>query len=208
MELQVLNSQGQSVGNVEVADAIFDRDFNETLVHQVVVAHLAAARRGSRGQRTRSEVSGGGIKPWRQKGTGRARAGSIRSPLWRGGGVTFAARPQSHAQKVNRKMFRNAVRAILSELRRQERLVVIDEPQMAAPKTREGVALLRRLGVSADDRVLLVIDQPQANLELALRNLPGAAVTTANALAPSVLVACDKVLISKAGLTRIGEWLA
>ncbi len=208
MEFQVLNNEGQSVGNVEVADAVFDRDFNETLVHQVVVAHLAAARQGSRGQKTRSEVSGGGIKPWRQKGTGRARAGSIRSPLWRSGGVTFAARPQSHAQKVNRKMYRNAVRSILSELQRQQRLVVIDEPQMTEPKTRHGVTLLRNLGITADERVLLVLDQPDANLQLALRNLPGAAVTSVNALAPSALVACDKVVVSKAGLTRIGEWLA
>lgn len=207
MELQVLNNDGQSVGNVEVADTVFDRDFNETLVHQVVVAHLAAARQGSRAQKSRSDVSGGGSKPWRQKGTGRARAGSIRSPLWRGGGVTFAARPQSHIQKVNRKMYRNALRSILSELRRQDRLLVIDQPEVAEPKTRLGVGLLKNLGVTSGERVLLVVDQAQTNLQLALRNLPAVAVTTVNGLAPNALVACDKVLLSKAGLADIGEWL-
>lgn len=208
MELQLLNHDGQPVGSVEVAEAIFDRSFNEALVHQVVVAHLAAARQGSRAQKNRAQVRGGGIKPWRQKGTGRARAGSIRSPLWRGGGATFAARPQNHAQKVNRKMHRGALCAIFSELRRQDRLLIVDGLQVAEPKTKLGVALLSNFNVARQDRVLLIVDQLQGNLGLALRNVPGVSITTLNSLAPSALVGSDKVIISKAALTQLGEWLA
>ncbi|NBQ12847.1 MAG: 50S ribosomal protein L4, partial [Gammaproteobacteria bacterium] len=133
---------------VEVSEVTFGREFNEALVHQVVVAYLAGARQGTRAQKTRAEVRGGGRKPWRQKGTGRARAGSIRSPIWRGGGTTFAARPQDHSQKVNRKMYRGAMRAILSELVRQDRLVVVEQFAAETPKTKALVAQLAALSVS------------------------------------------------------------
>ncbi|MFZ8890070.1 MAG: 50S ribosomal protein L4, partial [Pseudomonadales bacterium] len=140
---------------VEVSEVTFGREFNEALVHQVVVAYLAGARQGTRAQKTRAEVRGGGRKPWRQKGTGRARAGSIRSPIWRGGGTTFAARPQDHSQKVNRKMYRGAMRAILSELVRQDRLVVVEQFAAETPKTKALVAQLAALSVS---NVLIVTE--------------------------------------------------
>jgi large subunit ribosomal protein L4 len=207
MELQVINSEGQSSGNVSVSDAVFDRTFNPSLVHQVVVAYMAGARAGTRAQKTRSEVRGGGSKPWRQKGTGRARAGTIRSPLWRSGGVTFAARPQDHSQKVNRKMYRSALRAILSELLRQDRLLVADELRVDEPRTKKGVALLQGLGVTGR-RVLLVTAQPDETLVLAVRNLPNVAVCTVSGLAPSELVGAEQVVISKAALEQIEGWLA
>jgi large subunit ribosomal protein L4 len=207
MELQVINSEGQSSGNVSVSDAVFDRAFNPSLVHQVVVAYLAGARAGTRAQKTRSEVRGGGSKPWRQKGTGRARAGTIRSPLWRSGGVTFAARPQDHSQKVNRKMYRSALRAILSELLRQDRLLVADELRVDEPRTKKGLALLQGLGL-ADGRVLLVTAQPDEMLVLAVRNLPNVAVSPVTGLAPSELIGADKVVVSKAALEQIEGWLA
>lgn len=208
MELQVINSDGRASGNVTVADEVFDRAFNETLVHQVVVAYLAGARAGTRAQKTRSDVRGGGTKPWRQKGTGRARAGTIRSPLWRSGGVTFAARPQNHAQKLNKKMYRSALRSIFSELRRQERLVVVDAVSLDAPRTKQGLALLSALGIGTDERVLLVTEQPETNLELAVRNLPKVATCTVGSLAPPALVGGDKIIITRAALDRVGEWLS
>ncbi|MGB0213797.1 50S ribosomal protein L4, partial [Algiphilus sp.] len=153
---------------VEVSETTFGREFNEALVHQVVVAYLAGARQGTRAQKTRAEVRGGGRKPWRQKGTGRARAGSIRSPIWRGGGTTFAARPQDHSQKVNRKMYRGAMRSILSELVRQDRLVVVEQFAAETPKTKALVGQLAALSVS---NVLIVTEGMDENLYLASRNL-------------------------------------
>lgn len=150
-------------GSVEISDVTFGREFNEPLVHQVVVAHMAAARQGSRAQKTRSEVSGGGRKPWRQKGTGRARAGTIRSPIWRGGGVTFAARPQDHSTKVNRKMYRGALRCIVSELIRQGRLVAVDEFNVGEPKTKTLLQQLKTLELSS---VLIVTQEVEQNLYL------------------------------------------
>jgi len=141
MELAIKDASG----GLEVSEATFGREFNEALVHQVVVAYAAGARQGTRAQKTRSEVSGGGKKPWAQKGTGRARAGTIRSPIWRSGGVSFAAKPQDHSQKVNRKMYRGAIKSILSELVRQERLIVVESFALAAPKTKELVAKLKEL---------------------------------------------------------------
>lgn len=206
MELAVQPLGGQTAGQtVAVPDRVFDQPFNEPLVHQIVVAYLAGGRAGTRAQKSRAEVSGGGRKPWRQKGTGRARVGSIRSPLWRGGGVTFAARPQDHSQKVNRKMYRAALRSIFSELRRQERLVVVGELALAEPKTRLMVARLAELGIQSS--ALLVTDVPDRNLELSARNLPQVAVREVSKLDPVSLIRFDKVVLTTGAVARVGEWL-
>jgi large subunit ribosomal protein L4 len=200
-----LNLAGAGAGTVEVSDATFGKEFNEALVHQVVTAYLAGARQGTRAQKNRSDVRGGGKKPWRQKGTGRARAGTIRSPIWRGGGVTFAARPQDHSQKVNRKMYRAAMRSILSELVRQERLVVVDEFAVEAPKTKQLVAKLEDLGL---ERVLIVTEELDEKLYLAARNIPNVDVIDAAAADPVSLVAFDKVLVTVSALRKFEEKLA
>jgi large subunit ribosomal protein L4 len=200
MELPV-----QGGTSVTVADAAFAREFNEPLVHQAVTAVLAGGRQGTRAQKARSDVRGGGSKPWRQKGTGRARAGTIRSPLWRGGGTTFAARPQNHAQKLNKKMYRGAMCSILSELIRQERLVVVDSFGVAEAKTRQLVAKLKDLGLHD---VLIVCDRPDENLSLAARNLYSVAVCDADNADPVSLIGFDKVLITVPALQRIEERLA
>jgi len=191
--------------SVTVADAAFAREFNEPLVHQAVTAVLAGSRQGTRAQKARSDVRGGGSKPWRQKGTGRARAGTIRSPVWRGGGKTFAARPQNHAQKLNKKMYRGAMSSILSELIRQERLVVVDSFGVAEAKTRQLVAKLKDLGLHD---VLIVCDKPDNNLSLAARNLYSVAVCDADNADPVSLIGFDKVLITVPALQRIEERLA
>lgn len=200
-----LNLAGAGAGTVEVSDATFGKEFNEALVHQVVTAYLAAGRQGTRAQKNRSDVRGGGKKPWRQKGTGRARAGTIRSPLWRSGGVTFAARPQDHSQKVNRKMYRAAMRAILSELVRQERLVAIDEITVEAPRTRQLVAKLNELGL---EKVLIVTEEVDEKLYLAARNIPNVDVVDVAAADPVSLVAFDKVLVTVSALRKFEEKLA
>ncbi|SFH55074.1 50S ribosomal protein L4 [Modicisalibacter xianhensis] len=192
-------------GTVEVADATFGKEFNEALVHQVVTAYLAGGRQGTRAQKTRSEVSGGGKKPWRQKGTGRARAGTIRSPLWRSGGVTFAARPQDYTQKVNRKMYRAAMRSILSELVRQERLVAVEEFAVDAPKTKQLVAKLKELDL---EKVLIVTEEVDEKLYLAARNIPNVDVVDVAAADPVRLVAFDKVLVTVSALRKFEEKLA
>ncbi|MCB1709108.1 MAG: 50S ribosomal protein L4, partial [Halioglobus sp.] len=168
MELSVLKPGNAAAGTVSVSDVAFAREYNEDLVHQVVTAYMAGARQGTRAQKTRSEVAGGGKKPWRQKGSGRARAGTIRSPIWRSGGVAFAARPQDHSQKVNRKMYRAALRSIMSELARQDRLVVVESMDLAAPKTK---LLVQQLGEYGLDSVLIVSTEVGENLYLAARNL-------------------------------------
>ena len=190
---------------VEVSETTFGREFNEALVHQVVVAYLAGARQGTRAQKTRAEVRGGGRKPWRQKGTGRARAGSIRSPIWRGGGTTFAARPQDHSQKVNRKMYRGAMRAILSELVRQDRLVVVEQFAAETPKTKALVAQLAALSVS---NVLIVTEGMDDNLYLASRNLKDVDVRDVAATDPVCLIAHEKVLMTVEALKKFEEQLA
>jgi large subunit ribosomal protein L4 len=200
MELQV-----QGGKSVTVSDAAFAREFNEPLVHQAVTAVLAGARQGTRAQKTRSDVRGGGSKPWRQKGTGRARAGTIRSPLWRGGGRAFAARPQNHAQKLNKKMYRGAICSILSELIRQQRLVVVDSFGVAEAKTRQLVAKLKDLGL---DDVLIVCDKPDENLYLAARNLYSVAVCDSDSADPVSLIGFDKVLITVPALQKMEEKLA
>ncbi|MGP9641956.1 50S ribosomal protein L4 [Halomonas sp. 86] len=192
-------------GTVEVADATFGKEFNEALVHQVVTAYLAGGRQGTRAQKSRSDVRGGGKKPWRQKGTGRARAGTIRSPLWRSGGVTFAARPQDYTQKVNRKMYRAAMRSILSELVRQERLVAIEEFSVEAPKTKQVAAKLKELNL---EKVLIVTEEMDETLYLAARNLPHVDVVDVAAADPVSLVAFDKVLVTVSALRKFEEKLA
>ena len=189
-------------GAVDVSDATFGKDFNEALVHQVVTAYLAGARQGTVAQKTRSDVSGGGKKPWRQKGTGRARAGTIRSPLWRSGGVTFAARPQDHSHKVNRKMYRAAMRSILSELVRQDRLVAVDAISVEAPKTKLLIAKLQELGL---EKALIVTEEQDVNLYLAARNIPYVDVVNVAGADPVILVGYDKVLMTVAALRKFEE---
>ncbi|MCE0493996.1 50S ribosomal protein L4 [Vibrio salinus] len=200
MELMVKGADA-----LTVSETTFGREFNEALVHQVVVAFAAGARQGTRAQKTRSEVSGGGAKPWRQKGTGRARAGTIRSPIWRTGGVTFAAKPQDHSQKVNKKMYRGAMKAILSELVRQERLIVVDNFSVEAPKTKELVAKLKELELND---VLIVTGEVDENLFLAARNLYKVDVRDAAGIDPVSLIAFDKVLMTAAAVKQVEEMLA
>ncbi|MBF7689709.1 50S ribosomal protein L4 [Acinetobacter pollinis] len=195
-----MNLQTVSGSAVELSEVAFGREFNEALVHQVVTAYLAGGRQGSRAQKSRGEVSGGGKKPFRQKGTGRARAGSIRSPIWVGGGKTFAARPQDWSQKVNRKMYRGAMQCILAELVRQERLVLVEDVQVVAPKTKELLAKLNELNAP---RALIVTDAVEENLYLAARNLPHVDVVDATAIDPVSLIAFDKVVMSVAAAKKI-----
>ncbi|MBQ0755474.1 MAG: 50S ribosomal protein L4 [Amphritea sp.] len=192
-------------GNVEVSDLAFGKEFNEALVHQVVTAYLAGGRQGTKAQKNRAAVSGGGAKPWRQKGTGRARAGTIRSPLWRTGGVTFAAQPRDHAQKVNKKMYRAAMRCILSELVRQERLVVVESFQVDAPKTKQFIAKLNELELA---NALVVTEDVEQNLYLAARNVPHVDVRDAAGIDPVSLVGFDKVVVTVAALKKIEEALS
>ena len=200
-----LNLAGANAGTVELSDVTFGKDFNEALIHQVVTAYLAGARQGSRAQKTRSDVSGGGKKPWRQKGSGRARAGTIRSPLWRSGGVTFAARPQDHTQKVNRKMYRAAMRSILSELVRQDRLVAVEAFTVETPKTKQLAATLKGMDL---ENVLIITEDVDANLYLAARNIPNVAVVDVAAVDPVSLIAFDKVLVTVPALRKFEEKLA
>lgn len=188
-----MNLKTVSGAAVELSEVAFGKEFNEALVHQVVTAYLAGGRQGTRAQKTRAEVSGGGKKPFKQKGTGRARAGSIRSPLWRGGGKTFAAKPQDWAQKVNRKMYRGAMQCILAELVRQERLILVEEISVSAPKTKELLAKLKNLGA---ENALIVTEAVDENLYLAARNLPHVAVIDTAAVDPVSLIGFDKVLMS------------
>jgi large subunit ribosomal protein L4 len=204
MKLKLVNGGAQG-SEIEVSDATFGRDFNETLVHQVVTAYMAGARAGTKAQLTKAEVRGGGRKPWRQKGTGGARAGSIRSPIWVGGGRAFAAKPRSFEQKVNRKMYRGAIRAMLSELARQDRLVVTPAVDLDAPKTRLLVGKLKELGL---DNVLIVVEAFDEKLFLAARNLPGVDVLAAASLDPLSLVRHDKVLATVGALKLLEERLA
>ncbi len=194
----------KATGAVEVSDAAFAKEFNEDLVHQVVTAYLAGARQGTRAQKNRAAVSGGGKKPWRQKGTGRARAGTIRSPIWRSGGVTFAAQPQDHSQKVNRKMYRAALRSILSELARQERLVVVDEIALKQPKTK---LLLKALNGFGLEGALVVSEEVSENLYLASRNLHKVNAVDVAGVDPVSLIAAEKVVITVPALKKFEEML-
>lgn len=195
-----MNLKTVSGSAVELSEVAFGRDFNEALVHQVVTAYLAGGRQGSKAQKSRADVAGGGKKPFRQKGTGRARAGSIRSPIWVGGGKTFAARPQDWSQKVNRKMYRGAMQCILAELVRQDRLVLVEEFSVEAPKTKELLAKLNDLNAT---RALIVTEAVDENLYLAARNLPHVDVVDATAIDPVSLIAFDKVVMSVAAAKKI-----
>ena len=204
MELSVLKSGSSEAGSVSVSDVTFAREYNEDLVHQVVTAYMAGARQGTRGQKNRAAVSGGGKKPWRQKGTGRARAGTIRSPIWRGGGVTFAAQPPHHGQKVNRKMYRAAMQSIMSELARQDRLMVVESLDLEAPKTKLLVKQLSEYGVQ---NVLIVSAEVDENLYLAARNLHAVDVLDVEGVDPLSLIGHDKVMITVDAVKKFEELL-
>ena len=205
MQLQVTSVNGGKADSVELSEDFFSHSYNEPLVHQVVTAYLAGGRQGTRAQKTRSDVRGGGIKPWRQKGTGRARSGTIRSPLWRTGGVTFAARPQDHSQKVNRKMYRGAMRSILSELLRQERVTVVDALTLEAPKTRLLVALLKGLG---KQDVLIVTAGDDEMLYLAARNLDRVGLCSVQQIDPVSLLRHQNVIFTAEAIRKVEEMLA
>ena len=205
MELSVVKPGKKKPGTVEVSEATFARDYNESLIHQVVTAYLAGGRQGTRAQKNRSAVAGGGKKPWRQKGTGRARAGTIRSPIWRSGGVTFAASPQDHSQKVNKKMYRSAMRSILSELARSERLVVVESMSLEQPKTKLLVEALKGYGL---ENVLIVASEVDQNLYLASRNLHKVDVRDVEGVDPVSLIAHEKVVVTVDAVKKFEEALA
>jgi large subunit ribosomal protein L4 len=200
MELSLQNG-----GSIDVSEKVFDAKYNEPLIHQVVTAYLAGARAGTKAQKNRAAVAGGGAKPWRQKGTGRARSGTISSPIWRSGGVTFAAQPRSYEQKVNKKMYRGAIRSILSELRRSERLIVIENIAIDAPKTKQLVQKLADLNVKD---VLIVVKEFDENLFLAARNLYKVDAVDATSIDPVSLIKYEKVVMSVEALKQIEERLA
>lgn len=203
MELNIATPQGQK-GTVAVSDEAFGKEFNQDLVHQAVVAYAAGSRQGSKAQKSRSDVSGGGKKPWRQKGTGRARAGTIRSPIWRSGGVTFAATPRDHSQKLNKKMYRAALRSIFSELNRQERLIVVEDFSVETPKTK---ALVQKLADYDVKDVLIVVEEVEEALYLATRNLHRVDVRDVQGIDPVSLVGFDKVMVTVPALKKLEESL-
>ena len=196
--------KGMTDKAIDVSETTFGRQFNEALVHQVVVAYMAGARQGTKAQKTRSEANGGGRKPWRQKGTGRARAGTIRSPIWRGGGVTFAAKPRDFSQKVNKKMYRGAMQSILSELIRQDRLVVTEDFSVDAPKTKQVSERLKQFGL---ENVLIVVEDVDENLYLATRNLRNVDVIDVQGVNPVNLIGFEKVLFTVGALKKAEEML-
>jgi len=205
MDLNVQSVAGEAAQTIQVSDVVFGADYKESLIHQVVTAYQAAARSGTRAQKTRSEVRGGGAKPWRQKGTGRARAGTIRSPIWRSGGQTFAAKPQNYEQKVNRKMYRGAIRSILSELLRKERLTVVDSIKIEQPKTKELLGCLNALNVKD---VLIVVEGADENIFLASRNLYHVGVCDVLDVDPVSLIGFKSVVITADALKRLEERLS
>ena len=201
-----LTSPGSNTGEtIEISDSAFAREYNEPLIHQVVVAQMAAERAGTKKQKTRAEVSGGGAKPWAQKGTGRARAGTTRSPLWRHGGKTFAAVPRDHAQKVNKKMHLRAMQSILSELVRQERLIAVKDFTLDAPKTKSLVAKIKSFGL---DDVLIVVKTWDENLYLAARNVPRVRVIDSSNISPVYLLKFSKVIMTVEAIKHCEEVLA
>lgn len=200
MKINLLSTENSK--GIDIPESVFGKDFNESLIHQVVVSYLAGARQGSAKQKNRSEVRGGGKKPYRQKGTGRARAGTIRSPLWRGGGVTFASRPRDFSKKVNKKMYRAAIRSIFSELLRQDRLVAIEKPILEKPKTKEIAKLLKEFSLS---KVLIITDELDINLYLSARNIPNVDVITVQEINPVILIKANKVAVTEDALKLIEE---
>jgi large subunit ribosomal protein L4 len=205
MELKLHNFGKKSAGKVKVADSVFGADFNEALIHQVVTAYMAGSRAGTKAQKTRSEVRGGGKKPWRQKGLGRARAGTIRSPIWRGGGVTFAAKPRDFSQKVNKKMYRGAMRSILSELARQERLILIDDFSLENPKTKSFVEKFNELKLK---EALIITNEISENLYLASRNVPCVSVVDTQEINPYTLIGYENIVMTKDAVQKVEAWLA
>lgn len=193
-------------GNVLVSDDVFDAAFNEPLVHQVVISYLASGRMGTKAQKTRSEVSGGGRKPWKQKGSGRARAGTIRSPLWRGGGVAFAAKPRTFMKKVNRKMYRSALRGIFSELLRQKRLHVVEDLKITSSKTKDFISKMDMLGLK--NSFLIITDSLNEHLFLASRNVPGVGVVDVEGLTPVSLLQYEEIVVDKVAIEKINGWLS
>ncbi len=205
MELKIQKSGKKKAGSMTVADSVFSVEFNEPLIHQVLTTYLAGARSGTKAQKTRSEVRGGGKKPWAQKGTGRARAGTIRSPLWRSGGVTFAAKPRDYSKKLNKKMYRAAMRSILSELVRQERFICVDEFDVAESKTKLVQEKLNNFGL---EDVLIVTEELSENLYFGIRNLPKADVIDTNEIDPYSLIGFEKVLMTQAAVEKVEAWLS
>jgi large subunit ribosomal protein L4 len=203
MKLDVLNI-GNKKTDVKISDSAFGKEFNETLVHQAVVTYLAGSRQGSQKQKTRSEARGGGKKPYRQKGTGRARAGTIRSPIWRGGGVAFAATPRDYSKKINRKMYRAAISSIFSELHRQNRLIAIEQPKFEAPKTKEMNSFLKQFNL---ENVLIILDEMDTNLYLSARNIPHVDVVTVKEINPVILLRSEKVAVTPAAFKLIEAWV-
>jgi len=203
MKLNVL-SQDSAKQNIQISDEIFSNEFNSDLVHQVVTSFLSGARQGSHSQKNRSDVRGGGKKPYRQKGTGRARAGTIRSPIWRGGGVAFAASPRDYSKKVNKKMYRAAIRSILSELLRQERLVAITTPKLAEPKTKLIASYLKDLKL---EKALIIVDELDTNLYLSARNIPHLEVVTVKEINPVMLLRSERVAVTPEAFKLIEEWM-
>jgi len=201
MDIQVANAESK----VELNEATFGKEFNEALVHQVVTAYMAGSRQGTRATKNRSAVSGGGAKPWRQKGTGRARAGTIRSPIWVGGGHAFARVPQDWSQKVNKKMYRGAMKSILSELVRQERLVVVEDLKFDQPKTKAFLAKMNEINIT---NALIVADEVDQNLYLSARNVPHIEVSDVAGINPVSLVAYEKVVVTVAALNKLQEVFA
>ena len=193
-------------GNVLVSDDVFDAAFNEPLVHQVVISYLASGRMGTKAQKTRSEVSGGGRKPWKQKGSGRARAGTIRSPLWRGGGVAFAAKPRTFMKKVNRKMYRSALCGIFSELLRQKRLHVVEDLKITSSKTKDFISNMDMLGLK--NSFLIITDSLNEHLFLASRNIPGIGVIDVEGLTPVSLLQYEEIIVDKMAIEKINGWLS
>ena len=202
MKIELLSNSKNK--DISISNEVFSKEFNESLVHQAVVSFMAGARQGSAKQKNRSEVRGGGKKPYRQKGTGRARAGTIRSPLWRGGGVTFAARPRDFSKKINKKMYRAAIKSIFSELVRQNRLVAIEKPVLEKPKTKEIANFLKEFSLS---KVLIIIDELDMNLYLSARNIPNVDVITVKEINPVNLIKSNKVAVTSEALKQIEEWI-
>lgn len=205
MELSIQKAGKKRGAKMDVADAVFSAEFNEPLIHQVLTTYMAGARAGTKAQRSRSEVRGGGRKPWRQKGTGRARAGTIRSPIWRSGGVTFAAKPRDYSKKLNKKMYRGAMRAIFSELLRQERLIVVDAFEIEEAKTKLVKQKLNELGL---EEVLIITDELTETLFLGTRNIPKVDVIDTEEIDPYSLIGFEKVMITQDAIKKIEEWLS
>ena len=202
MKIELLSNSKNK--DISVSNDVFSKEFNESLVHQAVVSFMASSRQGSAKQKNRSEVRGGGKKPYRQKGTGRARAGTIRSPLWRGGGVTFASRPRNFTKKINKKMYRAAIKSIFSELVRQNRLVAIEKPVLEKPKTKEIANFLNEFSLS---KVLIIMDELDTNLYLSARNIPNVDVITVREINPINLLKPQKVAVTSEALKLIEEWI-